>query len=409
MSSKIASSGWVVLLATLIVQALVAMALMTLPVIAPVPAAALGISASYVGVYVAIVYVGAMTGGLLSGGAIKRYGAMRLSQVGLASCALGLALCAIPWLPALALGAAFIGLGYGPITPASTHLLMRTTPAHRMSFIFSIKQTGVPLGGIVAGMAIPGLQVQAGWQAAFLIAALVSIVCAAAVTPLCRVLDTDRDPRTRLSFGGGLAKPIGMILSSRALTILAAVSFLFSMMQLSLTTYLATYLHEDLALDLITAGFIVAVAQAAGVLGRLAWGYLADGFLGARRMLAALALLGGLCGLATLFMTTSTPLPLLLLVLSLFGSSVVGWNGVFLAEIARQAGPGQAGLATGGALAFTYLGVVLGPPVFGWIATVSGSYGVAYASLLVPALICFWLTVGNRSAFVDTAAGRRAV
>ena len=42
---------------------------------------------------------------------------------------LGLLLCAVPWLPAVFMGAVFIGWGYGPITPASSHLLARTTAA----------------------------------------------------------------------------------------------------------------------------------------------------------------------------------------------------------------------------------------------------------------------------------------
>ncbi|SHH16603.1 MFS transporter [Pollutimonas bauzanensis] len=389
-----------VLAATLTVQSLAAMALLTLPVVAPAVAQSLGISAAYVGLYVALAYAGAMTASLLAGGAVRRFGAIRLSQIGLLLCAAGVAACAIESPAAMALGAVLVGLGYGPITPASSHLLVRSTPAHRMSLVFSIKQTGVPLGGVLAGVIIPTLAELAGWQWAFVAVAIACLLCAAAIQPLCASLDADKDVKQRVSFGNGLAGPLKLVFSQRSLTVLAAVSFLFSITQLSLTTYLVTFLHEDLSMGLIVAGFTLAVAQAAGVAGRLLWGYMADKFLGPTNMLAALAVLIAVCSLATaLLQYVDSPL-LVIIVLSLFGSSAVGWNGVYLAEVARQAPRGQASVATGGTLAMTFLGVVVGPPLFGLIAAVFGSYSLAYASLIVPAGLCLWLLLRYRAAFI---------
>src|SRR5690606_34245336 len=119
------------------------------------------------------------------------------------------------------------------------------------------------------------------------------------IQPLCLSLDADRDRTQRLSFGNGLAGPLRLVFSQRSLTVLAAVSFLFSITQLSLTTYLVTFLHEDLSMGLIVAGFTLAIAQAAGVVGRLLWGYIADRFLGASNMLAVLAILIAVCAVAT--------------------------------------------------------------------------------------------------------------
>ena len=105
-------------------------------------------------------------------------------------------------------------------------------------------------------------------------------------------------------------------------------------------------------------------------------------------MLAALATTMGLCALAT---------PLLLPVLNdfgvwalllLFGASAIGWNGVYLAEVARQAPEGKASVATGGTLTFTFLGVVLGPPLFGTLSTVFGNYGAGFWALAVISSLC---------------------
>lgn len=393
-------SATLVLAATLTVQSLAAMALLTLPVVAPAVADSLGISAAYVGLYIALAYAGAMASSLFSGGAVRRFGAIRASQIGLLLCAIGVAACAIESPAAMAVGAVLIGLGYGPITPASSHLLAITTPAHRMSLVFSIKQTGVPLGGVLAGVIVPSLADAIGWQWAFLVVAAASLLCAAIIQPLCASLDADKDCKQRLSFGNGLAGPLKLVFSQRSLTVLAAVSFLFSITQLSLTTYLVTFLHEDLSMGLIVAGFTLAVAQAAGVAGRLVWGYIADKFLGPSKMLAVIAILIAVSAVATaLLQYVDSPL-LVIIVLSLFGSSAVGWNGVYLAEVARQAPAGQASVATGGTLAMTFLGVVVGPPLFGLIASIFGNYSLAYATLVIPAGLSLWLLWRHRAAFI---------
>ena len=114
-------NAWLPLLLTLVIQAMVSMALLTLPVMAPVVAQAMQVSPALVGLYVSVTYAGAMVATLLGGATVARLGAIRVSQWGLLLCALGLLLCAVPWFPAMAFGAVLIGLGYGPITPASSH------------------------------------------------------------------------------------------------------------------------------------------------------------------------------------------------------------------------------------------------------------------------------------------------
>ena len=318
-----------------------------------------------------------------------------MSQVGLVLCALGLALCAVNSVPVIALGAVFIGMGYGPVTPASSHLLALSTPAHRMSLVFSLKQTGVPLGGVLAGAVIPGVLLVTGWQSALLLVALLCVLCAAVSQPLRAELDADRNPKSPLMLGS-LAQPIRLVLRHRGLTTLAMCSFVFSATQLSLVTYLVTYLYDSLAYGLIAAGFALSVSQVAGMGGRVFWGYVADRFLGARLMLAALGGLMALCCVATALFDAAMPRALVLTILAVFGASAIGWNGVYLAEVARQAPKGQASLATGGTLAVTFLGVVLGPPVFGALSGLFGSYRAGYAALAVPALLCCVLLVRQK-------------
>ena len=54
-------------------------------------------------------------------------------------------------------------------------------------------------------------------------------------------------------------------------------------------------------------------------------------------------------------------------------------NGVFLAEPTRLAPPGRIGDVTGGSSFFTFLGVVVTPPLFHFALGLTSSYGATYA------------------------------
>jgi MFS family permease len=377
----------VLLAATLSIQSLVAMAAVTVPVFTPVAASELGIPATYVGMYIALMYIGAMISSLPSGGFISRSGAIRVSQACLALCTIGLAMTATSWLPMIAISAIIIGFGYGPVTPASSHVLAGNTPPHIMSFTFSLKQTGVPLGGALAGAIVPPLVLYLGWKGTALVVAGFCLVLALFVQLTRDRLDRERQPDSSLSFDS-LTGPIKMVFSNRALRQLAVISFFYSGMQLCLMTYLVTYLTEDFGMTLITAGLVLSIALTAGIPGRIVWGAVADRFIRPRLMLGLLGVTMSGAAVTTAFFSPSWPYAGVMIVAALFGATAVGWNGVYLAEVARLAPIGKAGEATGGTLFFTFSGVVVGPPIFGLIVNASGSYPVGYVSFAFVTFIC---------------------
>ena len=397
------SNSFRALAATLAIQVLVAMAAVTVPVLAPAAAGEVGVSAGYVGFFVGITYAACMAASLVSGALVRRIGAIRVSQWCLLSCAAGLWLTATGLVPLLVAGALLIGCGYGPVTPASSHILSRSTPPGRMSFTFSLKQTGVPLGGALAGLVLPTLVLWAGWRAAAVFVGFACIVTAALVQPMRALLDADRAPGHPLGVAS-LSGPLRLVIGERAIRRLAVSSFFFASLQVCLITFLVTYLTRDLGFSLVQAGLMLAVAQAGGVAGRLAWGAISDR---GGRPLQVLGVLG--CAMAVFAAAAagfSTGWPRLAIVLccAAFGATAIGWNGVYLAEVARQASAGRAGEATGGALFFTFSGVLVGPPVFAFLVEGGFSYSVAFLVVAVPALVCglALLWVGARR----TSAGR---
>jgi MFS family permease len=384
------------LVITLLVQAMVVAAVLAPTVIAPAIASALALPDSAVGIFISIVYIGAICSTLYSGTLIARWGPIRMSQAGLVLCATGLAL-ATTGIPMLGMiGAIVIGFGYGPITPASSHILIRTTPPHRLSIVFSIKQTGVPLGGVLVGLLVPPQEVAFGWVWALLSISIGCIAMCVIAQSVRSEFDVDRVRHLKQSFVADILRPIRLVASQRALRVLAACSFVFAGAQLSLTTYLASYLNLSLGWSLLAAGVALSVTQIAGMAGRILWGAIADAGLGARRTLTLLnVLMIASCGAIGMFSSDMHRF-WVFAVLSVFGASAVGWNGVYLAQVARLAPEGKASLATGGTLAFAFFGTVFWAPLFGLLADATSSYQLAFLALCVPLLICLAFLLRER-------------
>src|SRR5258708_20756812 len=164
-------------------QGLVSWVVSSPPVLAPAGHGDIGFPPAWIGILTALTFSAATVGALFSGGIIARRGALRISQLSLFLCGAGIALIstAQPWL--VALGAMTMGLGYGPVTPSSSAILAERTPERIRSFIFSLKQTGVPIGGALAGAIVPALIVISGWRTGALIVGLACAALALAIHP----------------------------------------------------------------------------------------------------------------------------------------------------------------------------------------------------------------------------------
>ncbi len=353
---------------------------------APAAAPALGVAPAAVGYFVPAVYVGSMIGTVTAGGWVGRFGAIRVSQAGLLLCLAGLAVASTAALPAVLAGALILGLGYGPATPASSAILARAAPPHLLAMTFSIKQTGVPLGTAIAGAAVPVLVLGLGWQAAALAIGVACALCAAALVPIRERYDAARNPAAPVSLRSAFA-PVLLIVRDRALLELSLVSFIYGGMQITLLAYLVTFLVESFSLSLVLAGMIMAASQLTSVAARIVWGIVADRLATRRVTLGLLGVGMGLTALSALAAGPHWPLWALFAFAMAYGATAVGWNGVFLAEVARLAPRDRVSDATGGSAFFTFLGVVVTPPLFHLVLTATSSYGATYAFFGVPALI----------------------
>jgi MFS family permease len=354
-------------------------------VIAPSIIADLGIDAVWIGIYFGLMALSALVAQLGCGSFILRYGALRVSQVALVMLGAGCALAALGAPLPLVLSAVIGGGGGAVSTPASSHLLARFSSPRYLPLVFSIKQTAVPAGLLLAGLLGPPLAEWLGWRATMLAAAATCAVLALALQPLRERFDDDRVP-TRAFRLSDFKTTLAAVLATRRLRTLSYACLAFNGLQTVMTAYFVIYL-TTIGYTPVAAGFLFSVAMAVAVPGRILWGWIGSSYVSPRRTMAVLAL--GMAASAALLAFSSAEWPALLLglVACALSATALSWHGILLAETARAAPDDMRGGVTGGVLSFGQVGALALPLLYSGLLDLTGSYGVGFVVCGLPALL----------------------
>jgi MFS family permease len=348
---------------------------LALTAIAPTVSPLFGVPAYWVGYQISLIYLAGAVSCAAAGTLVDLYGAVRIEQVALASYMLGL-LALISANPSFALvGSLSIGAGYGLQNPASSQILGAITPRSQRNLVFSIKQAGVPLGGVIASLAVPWLQSIMGWRAALTMLGVLQFSVIALLAH-DHAGELHRRPPRRSFLGGFLAEQ-RLVWSREALRILSILGMLYSSIQLSLSAFAVTMLVAA-KWNLFGAGAAAGLIQLAGALGRISWGVIADRIRSGFAVLAIVGFVSVGC-MISLFWVASLPHLATLAILALFGFCISGWNGVMMAEAAHHCAPADTGRVIGGTLVYTFLGVTIGPAAFATGYDACGDYGLTFA------------------------------
>ena len=385
-----------VVAATTAAQVAGAMGAAVFPVIAPELARSLDVQSSLIGYQMSVIYGAAMLGSMLFTWMVGRYGGCRTTQIGMACCIAGMAVALHGSIVALAIASLLIGAGMSINLPAAAHLLFRYSPPRNRNFIFSLKQTGVPLAWALMALLAPPVTLAWGWRWALVIVLVSALLTLVAMQPPRQVWDDDRRPdrtvRMRV-FDGVL-----LVWRLPVLRWLGVSAFCLAFIQLCLSTFTVVMLVGEGGYTLVQAGLMLSVAQVAGVLGRIAWGWLADRSGDCIASLQYLTLASIACSGIIVFLAPGWPVVLTALLFAIFGATAIGWNGLYTAEVARRSPGGQVSLVTGGAMVWNFAGILSGPTAFTLAYKIIGSYAATYALVTVIAVLTLFALRAARHA-----------
>ena len=354
-------------------------AFLTVPVLAPVIGTELGVPLKLAGVYTAVCYLGYCFTSPFAGGLVRRLGGVRTCQLCLLGIAGGLALAvtATPEfaLPVLFASAFVAGVGHGPLTAAGSQLLHLVAPERRRALLFSVKQTGTPLGVVMIGAISPTLAQEIGWHSTLIVTAALVLGIGVLMQPLRRIHDAARDPEHQVTLKGALQE-LKLFREDATLRALTLAAMAYGCSQFCFSAFFVVYQVEALQITHIDAGINLSIAQAAGAAGRVLWGVVADQWR-PWRVLIAIGIGTGLAGIAMALASPAWPGPLVTASAIALGATAIGWNGVLLSETARAA-PQRAAAATGMLATMFAMAMVVAPTVFSALVGLTGSYDTGF-------------------------------
>jgi MFS family permease len=382
------------LLATLLVQATAAYLTRIIPTIAPAVGPEFGWTDRTIGYLAAITTFGAILFLTTGSPLIRHVGPIRTLQIGLGLSLIALALLPVPAMTATVVACLLIGLGYAPSSPAGTDILQRHAPAAHRNLIFSLKQAGVPLGGVFAGLALPPIAEAYGWRATLVVSGVLVLLTVALVQPLrARLDDVRHGGRLGLRMflaPANLTRPLRAVAEAPGTVRLSVAGACLAYGQGCWFAFLVTFAVVELGYSLTAAGLLFGIMQAAGVGGRILLGWVSDRLGSGILTLRLLGLAGAATAVAAAVSSAAWPLWATALLSGVAGVTVSGWNGVQIAEVARRARPGHIGETAAGATILVFVGHLLGPLVFAAVLGLTGRFQLGFVSValvsLVPAL-----------------------
>jgi MFS family permease len=360
-------------------------AIMILPAVAPKVASDYGIDPSLIGYQISLMGLGLLISLVFFGNLTRRVGACRGVQIGHGLVGLGALFMVLPSVLFLLPGSLAFGCGFGVLGPSNSSLLTRFGPPERRNLLFSIQQTSIPSGGVLAAAIAPVMTLTVGWRWAFVVNAIL-IFTFVALLQRVRARWGDEPDRSIPLVTPNPLRDLRTHWGNRELRLLSLAGGAFCWAQFCVAGYTVVACVEVLNMSLILAGTVLIVLNITTAIGRMIAGWLADRH-SASSVLAQMSWVMLAACLAMLWLDSSWRLALVYVLFSVLGITSGAWPGIVLAEVGHLAPKGLVGPYVSGTLVYTNLGKLVGPMLFAASYAVTRSYSIAFALIAGPALL----------------------
>lgn len=354
------------------------------PILAPAMSADFGWSGSSIGYLTASNSLGSLMILMAGSAMLRQIGGMRTLQLTLLMGVAAMAWLLTPSLTIAFMACLIMGLSGGAANPAGSEVLQKYSPPGKRNLMFSIKQAGVPLGGIIAGLLIPFLVLLFDWRVALFFCALIILIPTIMTWRLSASMDDTPHRKehffhfpTRESFRT-LTIPLASLRHSSDLMRISIVGALFAIAQSCWFTFTVIYLVDKLNYSLALAGAVFAVMQAGGVIGRIVLGWLSDYLRSPNATLSGAAIFSAITTALLGFTSVDWPLWSVMTLAFVAGCSAASWNGVQIAEVARHSPDKKIAETASGAGILVSLVNMVAPAAFALFVASTGRYDYAF-------------------------------
>jgi sugar phosphate permease len=341
-----------------------------LPVLAPALRDAHSLSLVQVGVLLDFLWIGTLLTLLPWGLLADRTGERLVLATGLTLCAVALVAAGHAGsFGSLIVLVGLAGAAGASVNAASGRAVMQWFPASERGFALGVRQTAIPLGGLIAALVLPTL----GLRSAFTF--LAALCVAGGLFGAIAI----RDPAERAD--SVEARGLAATLRDRRLWLLCGGSSFYLVAQLAITGFLVLFLHDQRGLSDAAAAGVLGAVQVIAAAMRIGGGRWSDR-LGSRVRPLRLAGIGSSVTLAIAAAVLSAPLALLIPAFVLAGGLAMAWNGLSFTAAAEIAGRERSGAALGMQQSALAAAGAIVPPAFAAVVAAS-SWRVGFAAAAV--------------------------
>ena len=336
-SGAVSRYRWTILALGTGAQAAYSAVFLGIPVLAPALRAEYGLSLPEMGLALAAVNVGSVVTLLPWGLLADRAGERTVLAVGLVGAAIGLVSSAFaPSFAVFVVALTAAGASGASVNAASGRAVMGWFRAEERGFALGIRQTAVPIGGLVVALTLPWIEEAWGVRGGLLALALGCFVAALAGSVGLREAPAS----------GELLHDVGHPLRDPRIWQLSVGSALLIAAQASILGFVVLFLHGERGLSVGAAAGVFALMQVLGAALRVGAGRWSDMVQARIAPLRQLAFALAVALLATAILTRA-PLALLLPALVVAGALSLSWNGLSFTAAAELAGRARSGAAIG--------------------------------------------------------------
>ena len=285
----------------------------------------------------------------------------------------------------LAVLLAIAGLGYGSGQTAGTKAVAAAFGPGGRGTAMGVRQSGLPLGGLIAALLLPPLAAMFGWRAAIVGSAVTCAVpgflCWFGLRRELPAAPTS-GPAGPLEASGSVVTQLRAILGDAGVMRTSGTAMLLVIAQFCYQGYLALYMVDRFGWSNRAAAALLIAVHLGGILGRLAWGAFSDRGYSGRRIPALAWCVGAgvLFPLVLIVVPRAVSGSAITLIALLGGVLLLGWNGLYSTLISELTGPTRAATAMGVSMTMLYVATMLTLPLFGALVDRT-SYAVGWVML----------------------------
>ena len=381
---------WIILIILFLSQVILSIAAYAWGPLGPFLKKSLLLNHVQIGSLTSILYLSSVISGIPAGVSVDRWGVklnlfICLMLTGLAMTAAGF----INQYALLVMVSVVAGASYGMINPIASKGLTLWFDKTFRATAFGIRQMGVTAGGAVAGVLLIYLAQAQSWHTAVFTIGLTAI--SMGVMGLLFYRDMPKGADSKIKKGAEQKTGLLELMKNRNLMSASVMMAFLGLGQSSISAFWVLFLKEHLNFTPMLAGTFLAVTMVSGGVGRVVWGIISDRLFEGRRLpvmkiVCVMAIAGTL---TTCFWSPALPVYLAFFVAAILGFSFLGYQGVAVVIMVEACDPESAGRATGIGVTIAWVGMVLGPLLFG--AIIRFGYPAAWFSIALASVVAMVL------------------